>query len=133
MSFTMPLKILVVLGSVRQDRLGHRVAKFITKQLKDRGHDAMLIDPAEYDLPLLEKMYKSYDPGTAPAKLELLATHMKGADAYVPVSAEYNHSIPPALSTCSTTFSKSTSTSPPASSATPRASTAASVPRCSCG
>src|SRR5437870_10174657 len=43
-------------------------------------------------------MYKEYPPGTAPGDLERLATIIKAADAYVVVSAEYNHSVPPALS-----------------------------------
>src|SRR4029078_10030842 len=50
-------------------------------------------------LPLLDRMYKEYEKGKAPAVLERLATLYRGADAFVVVSGEYNHSIPPALST----------------------------------
>jgi NAD(P)H-dependent FMN reductase len=43
-------------------------------------------------------MYKEYPKGSAPPALERLATLFRAADAFVIVSAEYNHSIPPALS-----------------------------------
>jgi NAD(P)H-dependent FMN reductase len=43
-------------------------------------------------------MYKEYQKGTAPDVLENLAALYRSADAFVIVSAEYNHSIPPPLS-----------------------------------
>ena len=49
-------------------------------------------------LPLLDRMYKEYQSGHAPAVLEELAVLYRSADAFVAVTAEYNHSIPPALS-----------------------------------
>jgi NAD(P)H-dependent FMN reductase len=57
-----------------------------------------LIDPAEDRLPLLDHMYKEFAPGQAPEVLERLAGRIKRADAFIIVSGEYNHSIPPALS-----------------------------------
>jgi NAD(P)H-dependent FMN reductase len=56
------------------------------------------VDPVEHPLPLLDRMYKEYAAGEAPPVLEGLARIVKAADAYVIVSAEYNHSVPPALS-----------------------------------
>jgi NAD(P)H-dependent FMN reductase len=94
----MPLKIPVILGSVRTERVGIRVVRYIVRKLGDRGHEPILIDPVEYRLPLIDKMYKEYPPGGAPEVLERLAPIIKSADAFVIVSAEYNHSIPPALS-----------------------------------
>jgi NAD(P)H-dependent FMN reductase len=70
----------------------------MVRALEQRGHRPTLIDPVEYPLPLLDKMYKEYPAGSAPPVLERLARIIKPADAYVIVSAEYNHSIPPALS-----------------------------------
>lgn len=49
-------------------------------------------------LPLLDRMYKEYEKGKAPAVLERLALLYRAADAFIVVSGEYNHSIPPALS-----------------------------------
>lgn len=94
----MTLTVPVILGSVRTDRAGIRAARFLVAQLEARGHTAPLVDPAELKLPLLDRMYKEYPKGEAPEPLERLATLFRGADAFVVVSAEYNHSIPPALS-----------------------------------
>ena len=94
----MKLDILVVYGSVRSDRQGIKAARFVTTKLRERGHDVFLVDPLEWPLPLLDKMYKEYPPGGAPDVLERLAEKVKEADVYVLVSGEYNHSIPPALS-----------------------------------
>lgn len=88
----------VILGSVRSDRQGLRAARFLVRSLEARGHEAPLVDPAELKLPLLDRMYKEYPKGKAPEALERLAALYGRADAFVVVSAEYNHSIPPALS-----------------------------------
>ncbi|WP_375454540.1 NADPH-dependent FMN reductase [uncultured Methylobacterium sp.] len=88
----------VILGSVRADRQGLRVARFLIAQLEARGCEAPLVDPMVLQLPLLDRMYKEYPKGEAPPVLEGLATLYARADAFVVVSAEYNHAIPPALS-----------------------------------
>ncbi|QEH31613.1 FMN-dependent NADPH-azoreductase [Aquisphaera giovannonii] len=93
-----PLEILVIYGSVRHHRQGIRAARFLVAECVARGHRATLIDPAEEQLPLLDRMYKEYEPGQAPEGLERLAGRIKAADAFIVVSGEYNHSIPPALS-----------------------------------
>ncbi len=92
------LKIPVILGSVRADRVGIHPARYLVNRCQQLGHDPVLIDPQEYPLPLLDKMYKEYPEGEAPQVLERLAELIQPADAYIVVSAEYNHSIPPALS-----------------------------------
>jgi NAD(P)H-dependent FMN reductase len=93
-----PLDLLVIYGSVRRDRQGIKAARFILETLRERGHRATLVDPAEERLPLLDRMYKEYSKGDAPEALERLAGLIKSADGFVVVSGEYNHSIPPALS-----------------------------------
>ena len=92
------LKTVVILGSVREGRLGSRAAKFILNILKERGWESMFIDPKEYDLPILRKRFKDFEPGKAPENLKKLSEIFKAADAFILISAEYNHSIPPALS-----------------------------------
>ena len=94
----MTLNIPVFYGSVRRDRQGIKAARFVISELKARGHSPELIDAKEYDFPLLDWMYKEYPAGQAPPKMEELAQKIKQADAFVVVSGEYNHSIPPALS-----------------------------------
>src|SRR5262247_785229 len=93
----MKLNLLVLYGSVRSTRKGIGAARFVTNQCRARGHDVALVDPLEYPLPLLDKMYKEYPRGAAPELLERLARLIEAADAYVVVSGEYNHTIPPAL------------------------------------
>src|SRR5262245_38246080 len=94
----MPLDLLIVYGSVRRDRQGIKAARFITESCRARGHRATLVDPLEERLPLLDRMYKEYAQGEAPETLLRLAGMIKAADAFLIVSGEYNHSIPPALS-----------------------------------
>jgi NAD(P)H-dependent FMN reductase len=86
------------IGSVRSDRRGIRAARYVERALTERGHTVRLIDPIVFQLPLLDRMYKEYAKGTVPVVLEELATLYRAADAFVIVSGEYNHSIPPALS-----------------------------------
>src|SRR5215471_8881991 len=95
---SMPLDMLVIYGSVRRGRQGIKAARFILQACLGRGHRATLVDPAEEQLPLLDRMYKEYPPDQRPENLERLATRIREADAFIIVSGEYNHSIPPALS-----------------------------------
>lgn len=92
-----PLNLLVIYGSVRSARQGIKAARFIVETCKNRGHNVSLIDPAEDRLPLLDRMYKEFEPGQASEVLNRLASQIKGADAFIIVTGEYNHSIPPAL------------------------------------
>jgi NAD(P)H-dependent FMN reductase len=94
----MPLDLLVMYGSTRHHRQGIKAARFIMAECKARGHSAALVDPMELQLPLLDKMYKEFEPDQAPEVLARLADQIKAADAFIIVSGEYNHSIPPALS-----------------------------------
>ncbi len=94
----MALTIPVILGSVRADRIGIRAARFLIAQLAARGHAAPLVDPAELALPLLDRMFKEYPAGTAPEPLQRCADLFRRADAFLIVTAEYNHGVPPALS-----------------------------------
>ena len=93
----MTLQFAVLYGSVRETRQGIKAARFIDAQLRARGHATTLVDPLEYRLPLLDKMYKEYPKGTAPEPMERLATLYRAVDGFVIVSGEYNHGIPPAL------------------------------------
>ena len=91
------LTVPVLLGSVRRDRQGIRAARLIVDSLRARGHEPVLVDPMELQLPLLDRMYKEHPKGAAPEVLERLATLYRRADGFMIVSAEYNNGIPPAL------------------------------------
>jgi NAD(P)H-dependent FMN reductase len=94
----MSLKIVVFYGSVRSARQGIKAARFVVSQCRARGHAVSLIDPVEYPLPLIDRMYKEYAAGAAPEMLQRVAKLIVAADAYVVVTGEYNHTVPPALS-----------------------------------
>lgn len=93
----MSLQIAVLYGSVREAREGIKAARFVVKQLRGRGHQVTLVDAKECRLPLLDRMYKEFPKGEAPEPLERLASLYRASDAFVIVSGEYNHGIPPAL------------------------------------
>ena len=93
----MSLKIVVFYGSVRSARQGIKAARFIIDKCRQRGHEVALIDPLECQLPLLDKMYKEYEQDKAPEALQRMAELISPADAYIVVSGEYNHTVPPAL------------------------------------
>jgi len=93
----MSLHTAILYGSVREARAGIRVVRYLTAALRRRGHTTAVIDAAEQRLPLLDRMYKEYERGSAPIVLEALAELYRKVDAFVIVSGEYNHGIPPAL------------------------------------
>ena len=93
----MPYRILVLYGSYRSDRMGIRLADFLVKRLKERGDDVELIDAKAIGLPMLDRMYNEYAPGTAPPVMQALAQKIKAADAFVFVTGEYNWGMQPGL------------------------------------
>ncbi|MBU2491968.1 MAG: NAD(P)H-dependent oxidoreductase [Bacteroidetes bacterium] len=93
----MSLKIAVIYGSVRSQRKGIKGAKFIVNKCKERNWDVNLIDAKEYEHPFLDKMYKEFPEGEAPEVMQKVSNLLKSADAFIIVSGEYNHSVPPAL------------------------------------
>jgi NAD(P)H-dependent FMN reductase len=91
------MSILVFYGSYRSDRMGIRLADYIVKNLAKAGCDAELIDAKAIGLPMLDRMYKEYAPGTAPAPMQTLAAKIKAADGFVFVVGEYNWGVQPGL------------------------------------
>jgi NAD(P)H-dependent FMN reductase len=90
-------RILVFYGSYRSDRRGIRLADYIVAGLRKRGDDVELVDAKAIGLPMLDRMYKEYAPGSAPAAMETLASKIRGADAFVFVTGEYNWGMQPGL------------------------------------
>jgi NAD(P)H-dependent FMN reductase len=90
-------RILVFYGSYRSDRMGIRLADYLVERLRRRGDDAELIDAKAIGLPMLDRMYKEYPKGEAPAALEGLARKIRGADGFVFVTGEYNWGVQPGL------------------------------------
>ena len=90
-------KILVLYGSYRADRMGVRLADYLVAKLNARGAQAEFIDAKAIGLPMLDRMYKEYPKGTAPAAMEALAEKIRTADAFVFVTGEYNWGPQPGL------------------------------------
>ena len=88
-------KIALIVGSVRRDRQGIRVARWIEEELKNRNHIVFFIDPLELNLPLLDRMYKEMENPSE--KLKDLRNQIKDAEGYLSVTPEYNHSTSAAM------------------------------------
>ena len=91
------MKFLVFYGSYRRDRMGIRLAEFVVDGFNTRGHDCELIDAKALDLPMLDRMYKEYPDGEAPAAMADLAQKIRDADGFVFVTGEYNWGMQPGL------------------------------------
>jgi NAD(P)H-dependent FMN reductase len=87
--------IAIIVGSVRQNRQGIKVARWMEEKLKNRDHIVYFIDPLQLNLPLLDKMYKEI---TNPSEnLKQLRNQIVTADGYMPITPEYNHSTSAAM------------------------------------
>lgn len=94
------MKLAIVVGSTRQNRKTLHQAKWVFKEAqKMDGVRAELIDLKDYPMPFFdEPMSPRYNPDRKidPAAVPWL-NKLEEADAYVFVTAEYNHSIPGVL------------------------------------
>jgi NAD(P)H-dependent FMN reductase len=81
-------KIALIVGSVRQERQGIKVARWMEEKLKNRNHVVFFIDPLELNLPLLDKMYKEMTDTSE--KMKSLQSKINDAEGYLAVTPEYN-------------------------------------------
>jgi NAD(P)H-dependent FMN reductase len=77
--------------------MGIRLANYIVDRLAKRGEDVEFIDAKAVGLPILDRMYKEYPKGSAPANMEALAEKIRAADAFLFVTGEYNWGVQPGL------------------------------------
>lgn len=90
------IKIGIVLGSVREGRLGNQVADWFLEEANKRNDENVeyeLVDLADYRLPLLGISPSGEEAETIKNWSEKMASF----DGYVYVTAEYNHAIPGAF------------------------------------
>ncbi|KAB1938791.1 NAD(P)H-dependent oxidoreductase [Micromonospora sp. ALFpr18c] len=86
-----PPSIAVLVGSVRQSRVGRSIADwFVAHAARRNGLDLDLVDLAEVALPFADT-----PPGGNSASP--ISGRLAAADAFVVVTPEYNHSFPAAL------------------------------------
>merc|ERR1711915_1068437 len=96
------LKFLCIIASVREGRMAERMMKLVTAQflktMAPSGHSLTVLDPEEYNLPLLKQPLHFYrDQSQAPEVLHKMNKLIVDADAYLIVTPEYNRCVPPAL------------------------------------
>ena len=88
------MKITLILSSVRENRLADSVYRKVKELIGDR-FSFTLVDPVEYNLPLLNKrFFEMQDPEE---KFKKLHDIFNDSDGFIIITAEYNHGIPPAL------------------------------------
>ncbi|OIJ95570.1 NADPH-dependent FMN reductase [Streptomyces monashensis] len=93
-----PLRVAVVVGSVREGRVGRAVADwFLGTAADDPGLDLDVIDLAEVELPLVLPGWGGGPSPEAAAVLGDVSPRLAAADAFVVVTPEYNHSFPASL------------------------------------
>lgn len=86
-----PLRVAVLTGSVRRDRIGHLITDWFAAVAAERSDVELdVLDLAGIDLPLTDT-----PPGGNPDSP--IAGRLEAADGVVVVTPEYNHSFPAAL------------------------------------
>ncbi|MFJ3789594.1 NADPH-dependent FMN reductase [Kitasatospora sp. NPDC090091] len=95
-----PLKLAVLVGSVREGRFAPVVTRWFTEQAERHGQfDVDVLDLADFDVPLeLPAMPPAMNPDLVrPAGMAELTRKLAAADAVVVVTPDYNRSFPASL------------------------------------
>ncbi|WP_109033085.1 NADPH-dependent FMN reductase [Streptomyces rubrogriseus] len=94
-------KLVIVVGSVREGRFGPVVGSWVAEQARRHGgFEVEVVDLADIDIPLTlpaESPKYAGDSYPRPAGMAALTSALAGADAFVVVTPEYNHSYPASL------------------------------------
>lgn len=88
------MNITVLLSSVRENRLAESVYNKFNELIANKFSHT-LVDPVQYELPLLDKRY--FEMKDPEEKFKVLHDIFTATDGFIIITAEYNHSIPPAL------------------------------------
>ncbi|CAG7820548.1 unnamed protein product [Allacma fusca] len=93
------MKLVLFYGSVRPGRLVDRVGCFVKDLVEANGFEVTLLDPGEMPFEILKCPLHFYpDILEAPDWLVEANEKIRDAECFLVVSAEYNATIPPALS-----------------------------------
>ncbi|MGP3973010.1 NADPH-dependent FMN reductase [Streptomyces sp. 8N114] len=95
-----PIRLAVITGSTRDGRFGPTVADWFADQARQHGGvHVEPVDLVDYPLPtVLPDIMVGAEPTAATQEvLDRLAAKLAAADAFVVVTAEYNHSVPASL------------------------------------
>ena len=95
-------KLLVIVGSTRPTRSADLVLPWLTEKVS--GHEAFeaeIVDLRDWPLPIFGEHFGTIgdlnDPTYSEPLVKAWNDKIKGADAYVIVTPEYNHSVPGGL------------------------------------
>ena len=88
------MNVVLLHSSVRENRLGPSIVETVKPFIR-KSWNLQVIDPKTHPLPLLYQRY--YETDKPLPDLEFLHQVFLKADGFILVTAEYNHSIPPAL------------------------------------
>ncbi|AZQ76558.1 MAG: NADPH-dependent FMN reductase [Flaviflexus sp.] len=94
------MKVGIILGSIREERAGEQIGKWVYDEaVKHGGAEFELVDLREFNVPLLTS---STHPAMANGKYDSAEVQAWGDkinefDAYIFVTAEYNHGVPGAF------------------------------------
>ena len=92
------LKLAIILGSTRPGRVGESVAQWVYELAKKRRDaEFELVDIKDFGLPLLDEPVPPSMGQYSKEHTKRWAAKIAAFDAYVFVTAEYNHGIPAAL------------------------------------
>ena len=92
------LRVAVILGSTRPGRNGEAVAKWVYDVAKKRTDaEFEYVDIKDYELPLLDEPIPPSQGKYSKDHTKAWAAKIDSFDAFVFVTAEYNHGIPAAL------------------------------------
>lgn len=93
-----PLRVAVIIGSVREGRQGPAVADwFLGAARAVGGLELDCIDLADVDLPLVMPGWGGSPDPAAAAALARVSPRLAAAEAFVVITPEYNHSFPASL------------------------------------
>ncbi|RAY13791.1 NADPH-dependent oxidoreductase [Actinomadura craniellae] len=91
----------IIIGSVREGRFGPVVASWVAEQARVHGgFDVEVVDLADVELPLSLPATPPKFAGDSyprPEAMAPLTSSLAGADAFILVTPEYNHSYPASL------------------------------------
>ena len=93
-----PVRVAVIVGSVREGRFGPVVADWLAGVAGEHGGFAVdVVDLAESDLPMVLPAFGAAPPPAVVAEVAKVTPRLEAADAFVVVTPEYNHSFPASL------------------------------------
>jgi len=88
----------VIIGSTRDSRFADKPAAWLMTHLQDDGHfNADLIDVRDFDLPFFNEMASNMHMPSQDARALAWQAKIADYDAYIFVTAEYNHALPASL------------------------------------